>query len=164
MTAGPAVASFRHGVSSALALAPSSQSSIAMSLRPLLRASLPATRPAPGFGSFSLPCKKLILEYCETWGSSAGARAFIELQSQPVASTSASSNTPKSGLASLADRNPGVEFLLKRRPFKHPVLRGHYREFRSSKEISLTTLGSGVLCQTPAGCFREIQSRSWKIE
>lgn len=69
-------------------------------------------------GVFHRPCKKIVLDYCETWGSSEGMRSFIQSE--------------KAGPASIAERHPEVEVVVRRRPFKHPVLRGLYR--KSSRE------------------------------
>ena len=90
----------------------------------LLRASLPATRAAPGHipSNFSLPCRKLVVEYCETWGSSSGMRSLIRGESSREEGA-----TVESRLSQFARRNPGVEFVLKRRPYRHPVVRGLYR-------------------------------------
>lgn len=79
-----------------------------------MRASLGSTRPVNGFANFRLPCKKLVVEYCEVWGSNDGMRRFIAGEGQ--------------GIAKFARENPGVEFIVKKRPFKHPLLRGLYRE------------------------------------
>jgi len=83
---------------------------------PLMRASLGATRPSNGFANFRLPCKKLVVEYCEVWGSNDGMRRFIA--------------GGDNGIAKVARENPSVEIIVKKRPFKHPVLRGLYRELR----------------------------------
>jgi large subunit ribosomal protein L43 len=94
---------------------------------PLLRASLPATRPANGYGSMQRSCKKVVLEYCDTWGSNDGMRRFILNKAI--------------GPEAIARSNPSVEFVVRRRPFKHPVVRGLYRarDYQLAFKVSLLT-------------------------
>lgn len=84
--------------------------------RPLFRASLPPTRPAPGYvpTTFTRPIKKLVLEYCDTWGSNEGMRRFIK---------------SSDGIVKLAKENPSVEVVVRKRNYKHPIVRGLYREY-----------------------------------
>lgn len=83
-----------------------------MPLPRLLRGTL-TSRPVPGgpTGTFVLPCRKLVFEYCERWQSSKGTRDFLT-----------------SEVVSLAQSNPSVEIVVRQRPGKHPVVRGFYRE------------------------------------
>lgn len=82
------------------------------------RAALPITRPANGFANFRLPCKKVVLEYCEVWQSNEGLREFISRDTNNI--------------LKFARENPSVEFIVKKRPFKHPILRGLYREWHAA--------------------------------
>lgn len=77
----------------------------------ILRRSLSAPL-SNGHTSFILPCKKLIFEYCEVWGSNRGMKDFLAQQVTRVAAA-----------------NPGVECVVRRRPNKHPVLRAVYGKF-----------------------------------
>ncbi|KDE08713.1 hypothetical protein MVLG_01168 [Microbotryum lychnidis-dioicae p1A1 Lamole] len=80
-----------------------------MSLQPILRRSL-AVPVANGTKSFVLPCKKIVFEYCETWGSNRGMREFL-------------ANGP---IVSFAQRYPGVEMVVQRVDNRHPHLRAVY--------------------------------------
>ncbi|PWN49112.1 hypothetical protein IE53DRAFT_162387 [Violaceomyces palustris] len=95
----------------------------------ILRGSL-TTKISPGGtpGSFHLPCRKVVIEYCETNPSSKGTRDFLLSQCKD-----------------LAKRTPSTEFVVKQRPGKHPIVRGFYLNNRT-KEISLQNLAAtGVL-------------------
>lgn len=76
-----------------------------------LRRSLSAPL-ANGHTAFVLPCKKLVFEYCEHWASNAGLREYLVQD-----------------LRRLASRYPGVELVVRRREFKHPVVRAVYGPF-----------------------------------
>ncbi|EPQ26848.1 uncharacterized protein PFL1_05483 [Pseudozyma flocculosa PF-1] len=96
----------------------------------ILRGSL-STTPAPGAagspGSFHLPLRKLVIEYCESNPSSAGTRQFL-----------------RSTVPAWARSHPSVEVVVRQRPSLHPVLRGFYANGRS-KEICVKNLeGNGV--------------------
>lgn len=95
-------------------------------LAPILRGSLVST-PGPGgaIGSFALPCRKLILEYNDTWPSSKGAKEFVQTQA-----------------ARVAERWPSVEVVVLEKPHQHPLARGLYSEssFLSFKWTNLTVL------------------------
>ncbi|KAM0745591.1 hypothetical protein T439DRAFT_307657 [Meredithblackwellia eburnea MCA 4105] len=93
---------------------------------PILRRTLSAPL-SQGRHSFTLPCKKLILEYSEEWGSNRGMKAFI------------ASPEGKRGVIDLARRNPGVEVVVRRVQGKHPVLRGVYAN-GNSKVICVRSL------------------------
>ena len=114
----------------------------------LLRGSL-SSRPGPGgpTGSFHLPCRKIVLEYCPHGASSKGTRRFViptaladvpdnraasakgkakaaEYRSQAVLETSRAID--------VARAFPSVEFVVKENPNKHPLLRGFYSELLES--------------------------------
>ena len=85
----------------------------------LLRASL-RTTPSNGSPSsssllssattpFILPCKKLVFEYCPSWGSNKGTIDFIAKD-----------------VEELAREYPSVEIVVRERRWKHPVLRAFY--------------------------------------
>ncbi|KAL7007188.1 39S ribosomal protein L51, mitochondrial [Cystobasidiomycetes sp. EMM_F5] len=80
-------------------------------IQPILRASLGSTSASNGHTLFVRPIRKLIIEYCEQWGSSDGMRRFV---------------ASASGVEKLARNNPSVEFIVRRRPNRHPVVRGLY--------------------------------------
>ncbi|GJE87839.1 L51/S25/CI-B8 domain-containing protein [Phanerochaete sordida] len=77
-------------------------------LRPLLRAQL-SSRPANGHGAFIPQIRKLVFEYCDKWPSSANSRTYI-----------------RNHLEALARANPHVEFVVKQRTHKEPIIRGFY--------------------------------------
>lgn len=77
-------------------------------LRPLLRAQL-SSRPANGHGAFIPQVRKLVFEYCDKWPSSANSRTYI-----------------RNHLEALARANPHVEFVVKQRTHKEPIVRGFY--------------------------------------
>ena len=69
------------------------------------------TRSSNGYASFVPSIRKLVFEYCDIWPSSAPLRTFIH-----------------NLVEDLARRNPHVEFVVKQRPSREPVIRGFYRE------------------------------------
>lgn len=71
-----------------------------------------STRPNPGGprGSFALPCRKLVIEYCEKSAASKGTRDYILQQA-----------------VALARSHPSLELVVLPRPQKAPLLRGFYR-------------------------------------
>lgn len=77
----------------------------------LLRQAL-STKPAlgGGVGTFSLPCRKVVLEYCESSVASKGMRDFLQQH-----------------IVELAHANPSVEFVVMPRPQRAPLLRAFYR-------------------------------------
>ena len=95
-------------------------------IAPLLRASVGSTVASNGHTSFVRPIRKLVIEYCERWTSSTGIRSFIAATSSNRLRTSGSSSPPC--LETLARDHPSVEFIVRRRPHRHPVLRGLYSE------------------------------------
>lgn len=70
-----------------------------------------STRPPLGgsSGTFVLPCRKVVLEYCEKSVASKGMRDYILQQASSIART-----------------HPSVEFVVAPRPQKSPLLRGFY--------------------------------------
>ncbi|KAI0761199.1 thioredoxin-like protein [Trametes elegans] len=81
-------------------------------LRPFLRASQ-SSRPANGHGAFVPQCRKVVFEYCDNWASSANLRTFIH-----------------NSLENVARENPHVEFVVRRRSHREPVIRGFYMNNR----------------------------------
>lgn len=78
----------------------------------ILRGSLVSTPgPTGSIGSFALPCRKLILEYNETWPSSRGTKQFVQEQATRV-----------------AERWPSVEIVVAEKPSQHPLARALYSE------------------------------------
>ncbi|KAN0060591.1 39S ribosomal protein L51, mitochondrial [Thecaphora frezii] len=91
----------------------------------ILRGSLstiPAPGPAGSPGSFHLPLRKLVIEYCETNPSSAGTRQFL-----------------RASVPAWARAHPSVEVVVRQRPSLHPVLRAFYANQRS-KEVCVKNL------------------------
>ena len=70
-------------------------------------------------GVFVMPCRKVVVEYCEKSIASKGTRDFL-LQHA----------------ASLAHANPSVEFVIIPRPQRAPVLRGFYCTYATHSNIS----------------------------
>ncbi|WFD30670.1 39S ribosomal protein L51, mitochondrial [Malassezia sp. CBS 17886] len=89
----------------------------------VLRSAL-STRPQVGgpVGTYTLPCRKLVIEYHEKNPASAGTRDFLLRSAAP-----------------LARRYPSVEFVVTPRPQNAPVLRGFYLNGRA-KDISSMNL------------------------
>ncbi|WFD41492.1 39S ribosomal protein L51, mitochondrial [Malassezia psittaci] len=79
-----------------------------------------STRPQAGGGkgTFTLPCRKLVVEYCEKSESSKGTRDFLLQRLEPMARA-----------------YPSVEFVAVARPQRPPILRGFYLNGRT-KEMS----------------------------
>ncbi|VEU19701.1 DEKNAAC100908 [Brettanomyces naardenensis] len=67
------------------------------------------SRARNGVGSFVLPCKKIVITYCNFGGSSQGMRDFLRLK-----------------MKNFATENPEVEFQVLSKPGFHPVIRGFY--------------------------------------
>ncbi|KAL5495621.1 MRPL51 [Sanghuangporus weigelae] len=67
------------------------------------------TRQSNGHGAFIPSIRKLVFEYCDVWPSSANLRTYIFNHAEQ-----------------LARENPHVEFVVKQRPSKEPVIRGFY--------------------------------------
>ena len=76
--------------------------------RPIFRASLRSNQ-ANGHSVFIPQCRKIVFEYCDKWPSSANTRTFL-----------------LNHLQSVAKENPHVEFVVKRRNNKEPIVRGFY--------------------------------------
>lgn len=86
-------------------------SRLAPAAKPLLRAQL-TSKPANGHVSFIPQIRKLVFEYCDKWPSSANTRTYI-----------------CNHLEDLARANPHVEFVVKQRNQREPIIRGFYCEF-----------------------------------
>lgn len=78
--------------------------------RPLFRAAL-SSRPTNGHVAFIPQIRKVVLEFCDSWASSANTRTYIHNQ-----------------LETVARANPHVEFVVKQRTHKEPIARGYYCE------------------------------------
>lgn len=89
--------------------------------RPVLRASLRAA-PANGSAFFVPQIRRLVFEYCDRRTTSALTRLFILRH-----------------IEQLARDNPHVEFVVKQRPGRPPIIRGLYVNDRD-KVIELTQL------------------------
>lgn len=86
----------------------STLSSLTHKISPLLRRSLKLESNIPN-NSFILPCKKIIFEYCEIWGSNKGMKEFL-----------------LKDLIKLAKDYPGIELVVRRKENCHPHLKGIY--------------------------------------
>ncbi|THH28439.1 hypothetical protein EUX98_g5760 [Antrodiella citrinella] len=76
--------------------------------KPLLRAQL-FSRPANGHVSFIPQVRKVVIEFCDSWASSANTRTFMN-----------------NHLEEVARANPHVEFAVQQRSQKEPIARGFY--------------------------------------
>ncbi|KAI0735546.1 thioredoxin-like protein [Earliella scabrosa] len=83
-------------------------SKLAPSLRPFLRAQQ-RSLPANGHGAFIPQVRKVVFEYCDNWVSSANLRTFLH-----------------NHLEAVARANPHVEFVVRQRSHREPVVRGFY--------------------------------------
>lgn len=77
--------------------------------RPLLRGQL-TSRPANGHVAFIPQVRKVVFEYCDKWPSSSNTRTYIH-----------------NHLEELARSHPHVEFVVKQRTQREPIIRGFYR-------------------------------------
>ncbi|KAF9456102.1 thioredoxin-like protein [Collybia nuda] len=75
---------------------------------PVLRAQL-RSLPANGHAAFLPHIRKLVIEYCDRWPTSANTRTFLLNHLQP-----------------LARANPHVEIVVKQRNHREPIVRGFY--------------------------------------
>ncbi|OMJ30095.1 54S ribosomal protein L51, mitochondrial [Smittium culicis] len=66
-----------------------------------------------GVGSFVFPCRKLVLNYCETSGSSKAFKEYIVKNS-----------------IELAKKLPMIELVVQPRPSRHPIIRAFYANGR----------------------------------
>lgn len=80
-------------------------------IKPLLRRSLKLNSNLPNNNNnlFILPCKKIIFEYCEIWGSNKGMKEFL-----------------LNNVINLAKNYPGIELVIRRKENSHPHLKGIY--------------------------------------
>ncbi|KAH9836544.1 thioredoxin-like protein [Rhodofomes roseus] len=76
--------------------------------RPLLRGQL-ASRPANGHVAFIPQVRKVVFEFCDKWPSSGNTRTYVH-----------------NHLEELARSNPHVEFVVKQRTQREPIIRGFY--------------------------------------
>ncbi|KZT67609.1 hypothetical protein DAEQUDRAFT_672837 [Daedalea quercina L-15889] len=76
--------------------------------RPLLRGQL-TSQPANGHASFIPQIRKLVFEFCDKWPSSVNTRTYIH-----------------NNLEELARANSHVEFVVKQRTQREPIIRGFY--------------------------------------
>ncbi|KAI8983401.1 thioredoxin-like protein [Trametes punicea] len=83
-------------------------SKLAPTLTPFLRAQQ-SSFPANGHGAFIPQIRKLVFEFCDNWASSTNLRTYIH-----------------NHIEQLARENPHVEFVVRRRSHREPLLRGFY--------------------------------------
>ncbi|KAF8528049.1 thioredoxin-like protein [Hysterangium stoloniferum] len=74
----------------------------------ILRGSL-KSQPANGHASFIPQIRKIVVEYCDYWPSSANTRSFLMKR-----------------IEQFAKEHPHVEFIVKQRNYKQPIVRGFY--------------------------------------
>jgi large subunit ribosomal protein L43 len=79
--------------------------------KPIYRGQL-TTRPANGHTTFIPQIRKVVFEYCEKWPTSQHTRTFLA-----------------NNLQEYARKNPHVEFVIKQRNYREPIIRGLYRAF-----------------------------------
>ncbi|KAH8120536.1 thioredoxin-like protein [Phellopilus nigrolimitatus] len=84
-----------------------------------------------GHQSFIPQIRKLVFEYCDNWPSSANLRSYIYNHAEQV-----------------ARENPHVEFVVKQRPSKEPIIRGFYLNNRDKviglKDFEVTQIQQKV--------------------
>ncbi|KDN53432.1 hypothetical protein K437DRAFT_253130 [Tilletiaria anomala UBC 951] len=130
--------------------AASSSSAVTRHVRSrLLRGTLfsrpgPAGQPA---GSYVLPCRKIVLEYCPRGASSVGTRDFLTTPTHKAPRVAAAAIAAQSRIVQLAQEFPSVEVVIKEAPHKHPLARGFYMNGRT-KEISLRNLPRNSVSKT----------------
>ncbi|PIL30922.1 hypothetical protein GSI_07091 [Ganoderma sinense ZZ0214-1] len=83
-------------------------SKLTSAVKPFLRAQQHSL-PANGHGSFIPQIRKLVFEFCDSWASSTNLRAYIH-----------------NHLEDIARANPHVEFVVRQRSCREPVIRGFY--------------------------------------
>ncbi|KAF9072695.1 thioredoxin-like protein [Rhodocollybia butyracea] len=88
---------------------------------PIIRAKL-GSRPANGHTAFLPQIRKLVVEFCDKWPSSANTRTFL-----------------LNHIEHLAHKNPHVEFVVRQRMHKEPIIRGFYVNNRD-KVVALNGL------------------------
>ena len=77
---------------------------------PIINRRLLSARNSNGHQSFLPQIRKLVFEYCDVWPSSTNLRKYIY-----------------NHVEALARENPHVEFVVKQRTSKEPIIRGFYR-------------------------------------
>lgn len=80
-----------------------------------------------GLGTFVLPCKKILITYCNFGGSSVGMRDFL-----------------RSRLKGFASQYPEIEFQVLEKPGFHPVIKGFYTN-EKSKQICCRKWNADVI-------------------
>lgn len=96
-------------------------SKIGPALKPFLRAQQ-TSFPANGHGAFVPQARKLVFEFCDNWASSTNLRTYIHNR-----------------LEDLARQNPHVEFVVRRRSHREPVIRGFYSTSLANPASTLLT-------------------------
>ncbi|KAH9846631.1 thioredoxin-like protein [Lenzites betulinus] len=87
-------------------------SKLAPTLKPLLRAQQ-SSLSVNGHGAFVPQVRKVVFEFCDNWASSTNLRTYIH-----------------NNLEGVARENPHVEFVVRRRSHREPVIRGFYMNNR----------------------------------
>ena len=77
---------------------------------PIINRRALVSKPSNGHVAFIPQIRKLVFEYCDHWASSANFRRYIY-----------------NHIEGLARQNPHVEFVVKQRASKEPIVRGFYR-------------------------------------
>lgn len=78
------------------------------------------SKPANGHTTFIPQVRKLVFEYCDVWPSSANLRRYLY-----------------NNIEELAREHPHVEFVVKQRPSREPIVRGFYRMFLLSLHVQV---------------------------
>jgi len=95
---------------------------------PIFRAAL-RSKPANGHAAFVPQIKKLVFEYCDLRHSSGPLRGYLLKHAE-----------------ALAEANPHVEIVVKRRPQRQPIVRGFYMNNRD-KVVGLSGYEQNVIEQ-----------------
>jgi len=75
----------------------------------ILKARSLVSKPHNGHAVFIPQIRKMVFEYCDEWASSANLRTYLH-----------------NHVEDLARSNPHVEFVVKQRPSREPIVRGFY--------------------------------------
>ncbi|CAO1629464.1 unnamed protein product [Sympodiomycopsis kandeliae] len=137
----------------------------------ILRGSL-RTSPGPGgagsIGSYTQPCRKIILTYCNETPASQGVRQWLL----------GNSNNPESGIISLARKWPQIEWVLREgKRGQEPFITAHYVNARektiglhmftplsvkSKMELLLSSTGRKLSGSGSRSGFNTSESRNYK--
>lgn len=90
---------------------------------PIINKRMLLAKASNGHAAFIPQVRKVVFEYCDVWPSSTNLRSYIYNHAEQ-----------------LARENPHVEFVVKQRPSREPVIRGFYCTF--------SFLFSYVLCSS----------------